>query len=98
MVDIQLQDITIWMIALTMFNYLILYRRNKFFGSIGYLLIGLLLYGIRTEFGYSQTIYGYIALFIFMGALVNLIYEITGALSRGGTKRMRDWFRFSKKR
>lgn len=73
---LQIQDITIWMIILAVFNYAVIYRRNKFLGSIGYLLFGILLFGVRTEFGYSEVIYGYIAFFIMLGALVNMIYEI----------------------
>ena len=68
-------DITVWMITLFLFNYVVIYRRNKFFGSIGYLLFGVLMLGIRTEFGYTQEIYGYIALFVMAGAFINLIYE-----------------------
>jgi hypothetical protein len=73
-------DITIWMIFLALFNYAIVYRKNKFFGSIGYLVMAILFYGIRVEFGYTQTMYGYIALFIMAGAIMNLIYEVIGKM------------------
>jgi len=90
MVDFQIQDITIWMIILLVFNYLIVYRKNKFLGSLGYMLFGLLMFGIRTEFGYTQEIYGYIALFVFLGGLINLIYETVAKWS-GSTKPMNRW-------
>lgn len=80
------------MIMLAVFNYLIIYRRNKFIGSLGYLLFGILLFGVKEEFAYSEALYGYIALFIFAGALINLIYEVLSKLSKGGTKPMRRWF------
>ena len=87
MADFQIQDITIWMIGLAIFNYAIIFRRNRFFGSIGYLLIGILLYGVRQEMGYSETVYGLIALFIMAGALMNLIYEAVQMLWRGKGKK-----------
>lgn len=74
-------DITVWMIILAFFNYFVVYKRNKFLGSIGYLLFGVLMYGIRTEFGYSQAVYGYIAMFIMLSAIVNIIFEVLPMLS-----------------
>ena len=80
-------DITIWLVTLFLFNYIVIYRRNKFLGSIGYLLFGIIMFGTRVEFGYSQTIYGYISLFIMLGALTNLIYETVAKWS-GGTRKI----------
>lgn len=94
---LQIQDITIWLIVLAVFNYVILYRRNKFFGSIGYFLFGMLMYATRTEFGYTEVVYGYIALFITMGALVNIVYEIIGTFG-GGTKKMSSFMKGKRKR
>ena len=69
-------DITIWLLIMLVFNYAIIYRNNRFFGSLGYLLFGIILYGTKEQFGYSEAMYGYIALFIMLGALLGLIYEV----------------------
>tara|TARA_B100001964_G_C13704319_1_gene367453 strand:+ start:51 stop:323 length:273 start_codon:yes stop_codon:yes gene_type:complete len=88
---LQIQDITIWMIALAVFNYLIIYKRNKFFGSISYLLLGIMLFGVRTEFGYTEVLYGYIALIVMTGALINLIYEVLQMMGFGqGTRSFKE--------
>lgn len=96
-IALQIQDITMWLIFLAIFNYAIIFRKNRFFGSIGYLLLGLLMFGTRVEFGYTETIYGYIALFIFMGGLLVMIYEIVAKFG-GSTKSFSNFFTGEKKR
>jgi len=82
---LQMQDITLWLIFLAIFNYAIIYRKNRFLGSLGYMLLGLLMFGTRVEFGYTETIYGYIALFIFLGGLITILYEVIAKFG-GSTK------------
>ena len=79
---LQIQDITVWMLALFVFNYLVIYRKSRFLGAIGYMLFGIMMYGIRTEFAYTETMYAYIALFVFLGGMIVMVYELVASWHR----------------
>lgn len=72
MVDFQIQDITIMAIFLFAFIYFVIYRKNRFFGNIGFLGVSILIMSFGTTYEYK--VVGFIML---LGSIVSLVYDIT---------------------
>ena len=61
-----------------LFNYFIIYKRNKFLGNILYLLIAMLTFyhGSNLVTNYDKNIVIAISSFMFIGSIINLVYDV----------------------
>lgn len=69
----QILDVTIWLGIAMLFNYFILYRKNRFFGNLGFLGMGVLMLYILP----ADTLYAGIGMFIIIASLISGVYDIT---------------------
>lgn len=81
MADLQIQDSTIITALVIIFNYLVVYRRNRFFGNIIFMGSGIMLMSLSTE-----TINRSAGLIILLGGIVSFLYDLSGILSIGKSK------------
>lgn len=58
-------------VVLFIFNYLVIYKKNRFMGNMVYMLIG-----IGLMYFFLGTLYMYAGLLIAIGSAVNLIYDL----------------------
>ena len=60
-----------------LFNYFIVYKRNRFFGNILYILLSMLtFYHGSTLLNADKNIVIAIGIFMFIGSIINMIYDI----------------------
>lgn len=72
----QMLDITVWMIIGFVFNYLIIYKKNRMFGNLGFLGLGILMLAILP----ADTLYAGIGIFIIIGSVISFAYDLTNKL------------------
>lgn len=78
-----LNDQVIIIIIGLVFNYLVLYKRNKFFGGIVYMVISLITMGYSTDNTTAS-----IGLIMLLASFVIFIYDMIGWFF--GNKKQRD--------
>lgn len=61
-----------------LFNYFIIYKRNRFFGNILYILLSMLTfyYGTGLALDQDKNIVITIGILMFIGSIISLIYDI----------------------
>lgn len=58
------------------FNHFVLYRKNRFFGNLFYIALGL---GVLWQFPGT----GFVGLFISLGGLINMVYDLIADARKG---------------
>jgi hypothetical protein len=60
-----------------LFNYFIVYKKNKFFGNVLYLLLGIVTFYYGSSLtAIDKNITIMIGVFIFVGSMINFIYDL----------------------
>lgn len=80
MADIQIQDLTVMIIIAMLFNYFILYKKNRFIGNVVFAGIGIAILSLGTG-----TIYSVVGFIILIGSIISFTYDFFGII-KGKTK------------
>lgn len=76
----QILDVTIWLAIALIFNYFIIYRKNRFIGNLFFAGIGFLVLYVAP----ADLLYSGVGLLMIFGAVISLVYDIIGAFGHKG--------------
>lgn len=85
MADLQIQDISLWIVIVSAINYFLLYKKNKFYGGLVFIATGITAIAFSTTttlVSNEKTLYtalGFIYLFI---VVITFIYDLKKILDK----------------